>query len=74
MQGAPASIGRYQILSELGQGAIGIVYLAQDPTLKRKVAIKCMKERGGGHKVLERFQREAETSSHLRGTCHETII
>ena len=71
MQGAPGTIGRYQILSELGQGAMGIVYLAQDPTLKRKVAIKCMKDKGGQRTAMERFQREAETSSRLN---HPNVI
>lgn len=71
MQGAPGTIGRYQILSELGQGAMGVVYLAQDPTLKRKVAIKCMKDKGGQRTAMERFQREAETSSRLN---HPNVI
>ncbi len=72
MQGTPGSIGRYQILSELGQGAMGMVYLAQDPVLKRKVAIKVMKERGAENSsIMERFRREAETSSRLN---HPNVI
>jgi serine/threonine protein kinase len=34
------SIGKYQIIRELGRGATGKVYLAEDPFAKRKVAIK----------------------------------
>lgn len=71
MQSPPGTIGRYQILAELGQGAMGVVYLAMDPTLKRKVAIKCMKEKGGQKTAMERFRREAETSSRLN---HPNII
>ena len=33
-------IGRYEIVSELGRGAMGVVYLANDPHLHRQVAVK----------------------------------
>src|SRR5512145_3136574 len=34
------NIGRYEIISKLGRGGSGIVFLAKDPYIKRKVAIK----------------------------------
>ena len=62
----PESIGRYKVLELLGQGAMGAVYLAQDPLLKRRLAIKVVKDTGDQqHGALIRFQREAEISARL---------
>ncbi len=62
----PESIGRYKVLELLGQGAMGAVYLAQDPLLKRRLAIKVVKETGDQQQgALIRFQREAEISARL---------
>jgi serine/threonine-protein kinase len=33
-------VGRYRVLKQLGKGAMGVVYLADDPLLNRQVAIK----------------------------------
>jgi serine/threonine-protein kinase len=38
--GIPERIGRYELLSELGRGSMGHVYLALDPNIERKVALK----------------------------------
>ncbi|MBI3132787.1 MAG: serine/threonine protein kinase [Acidobacteria bacterium] len=72
MKPDPATVGRYQVISLLGQGAMGRVYLAQDPLLKRRVAIKVVVEGGSDQEhALERFQREAEISARLN---HPNII
>ncbi|HJV89765.1 MAG TPA: serine/threonine-protein kinase [Holophagaceae bacterium] len=72
MKPDPTTIGRYQVISLLGQGAMGRVYLAQDPLLKRRVAIKVVVEGGSDQEhALERFQREAEISARLN---HPNII
>ena len=60
------TIGRYRIDRTLGQGAMGVVYLAEDPLLKRKVAVKAVRAEGDERqRALERFQREAEISAQL---------
>jgi Protein kinase domain/PEGA domain len=66
----PRMIGRYQVLRLLGSGAMGSVVLAEDPRIKRKVAIKLMKldavkTEADHHEYLARFQREAEVSGLL---------
>ena len=36
----PAQLGRYDVVAEIGRGAMGVVYRAVDPMLERTVAIK----------------------------------
>ena len=61
----PSTIGRYKVLGTLGSGAMGTVYLAEDPLLKRGLAIKVVREGTGDAGVLQRFKREAEISARL---------
>ena len=44
MSERPLKIGKYNILSELGQGASAVVYLAEDSFNDRKVAVKVAKK------------------------------
>lgn len=68
----PVTIGRYKVLSRLGAGAMGAVYLCQDPLLKRRVAVKIvLKTRADSEAMMARFQRESEISAQLN---HPNII
>ncbi|HEU4952246.1 MAG TPA: serine/threonine-protein kinase [Holophagaceae bacterium] len=67
----PVQIGRYKILGTLGQGAMGTVHLAEDPTLKRGLAIKVVRGGRGDAEVMARFRREAEISARLN---HPNLI
>lgn len=73
MNSAPQAIGRYTVQGVLGRGAMGVVYLAMDPLLKRLVAIKTLRDMGEEDVTvtMERFHREAEISARLN---HPNII
>ena len=59
-------VGSYQILSLLGTGGMGEVYLAQDTTLERKVALKFLpQEMGQDELARKRFLREAKSAAAL---------
>ena len=72
MPALPTSIGRYQVKGVIGHGAMGMVYLAEDPLLKRRLAVKVVRAIGEERdKALERFKREAEISAQLN---HPNIV
>ncbi len=69
---APSQIGAYQILSLLGRGGMGEVWLAHDPRLSRKVAIKLLPaEFTQDAERVRRFEQEARAASALN---HPNII
>jgi formylglycine-generating enzyme required for sulfatase activity/tRNA A-37 threonylcarbamoyl transferase component Bud32 len=58
--------GHFQLVRVLGRGAQGIVYLAEDTLLHRKVALKLLSNAGlQSEAVRDRFRREAEVASRL---------
>jgi serine/threonine protein kinase len=63
-------IGRYKVVAEIGRGAMGVVYLARDPRLQRRVAIKTYRLPDGltseqKREFQERFLREAQAAACL---------
>jgi serine/threonine protein kinase len=63
-------IGRYELLRELGRGAFGIVYAANDPVLQRSVAIK-VQTRQVDDSSFEKMLKEARAAAKLR---HPNIV
>ena len=64
--------GRYRIIRRLGQGGMARVFLAQDESLHREVAIKVLSDRHSDDPhFIERFQREARAAARLN---HPNIV
>jgi serine/threonine-protein kinase len=66
------TIGSYEVQRELGQGGMGVVYLARQPALEREVVIKTLR-RGLAEdaNIEERFRREAQAAAHIH---HQNVV
>jgi len=67
-------LGRYELLGELGRGAMGIVYRARDPIIDRVVALKTIDSGRSGEAAAsftERFFQEARSAGRLN---HPNIV
>ncbi|MEM9487773.1 MAG: serine/threonine-protein kinase, partial [Myxococcota bacterium] len=62
-------IGRYELIRELGSGGMGVVFLARDIRLVRRVAIKFL--RAFGPRIKDRFLAEARATARCR---HDNIV
>jgi serine/threonine-protein kinase len=67
---SPARLGRYELVHELGKGAMGVVYRARDPRINREVALKAITlteefEAEELEQARVRFFREAEMAGRL---------
>jgi serine/threonine protein kinase len=70
------NIGRYEIVSTLGRGAMGVVYLARDPLIDRQVALKTLRvdlDAEYAAEFRERFLREAKAAGRLNHSGIVTI-
>ncbi len=60
------TLGRYQILQRIGKGGMGDVWLCEDPTLRRHVAIKTLPSHSQADREFAlRFEREAQAAAAL---------
>ncbi|MFH0844713.1 MAG: serine/threonine-protein kinase, partial [Pseudomonadota bacterium] len=69
------TLGRYEVVGELGRGAMGVVYKGEDPKIHRTVAIKTVRLSDYDDDIVgemkERFFREAESAGLL---THPNIV
>src|SRR5262249_21676169 len=72
MENGVTEVGKYRIVEQIGEGAMGVVYRALDPVLNRTVAIKVMSDAlARDDELRNRFLREAQAARSLQ---HPTVI
>ena len=65
-------VDKYEVLGELGHGAMGVVYRAHDPIINRPVALKTITTGvADDPELLQRFYREAQSAGGLQ---HPNIV
>jgi len=72
----PERLGRYEIVRQLGKGAMGVVFEGRDPNIGRRVAIKTarrdfLEKSGRADEMMARFLREARAAGSL---SHPNIV
>jgi CHASE2 domain-containing sensor protein len=73
-KGEPVRFGRFEIIGEIGSGAMGKIYEGFDPTINRRVAIKTIRTDlivGSSERMRQRFLREAQAAGALN---HPNIV
>ncbi|MGZ3422327.1 MAG: protein kinase domain-containing protein, partial [Polyangiales bacterium] len=64
--------GRYRLIKRIGEGGMGVVYLAEHEAIEKKVAIKILKEQYAQREdVVARFQQEAKSASRVK---HQGVL
>ncbi|HKF25045.1 MAG TPA: serine/threonine-protein kinase, partial [Candidatus Acidoferrum sp.] len=65
MASIPDSIGPYRVLSQVGEGSMGVVLKARDQRLNRTVALKLIRNRSGDANKRQRFWQEARAAAQV---------
>lgn len=70
----PQRFGRYEVVSELGRGAMGVVYKARDPQIDRFVAVKTISLAGQDSPELNEFRMRFMNEAQAAGRLHHAGI
>jgi serine/threonine-protein kinase len=71
----PWLLGRYEIVAELGKGAMGVVYRANDPMLNRMVAIKTINMAEAGQEGMAEYEARFYTEAKAAGSLnHQNLV
>jgi len=73
-QPATKRFGRYEVLNELGRGAMGVVYKARDPQIDRLVAVKTVSMRGHDPEAEKEFRLRFLNEAQAAGRLHHPGI
>jgi len=64
-------IGGYNVIRQIGHGGMGVVYLAEQSSVKRNVALKLLIRRDMSQKFIDRFKREGRACAQVR---HRNLV
>lgn len=67
----PQRLGRFEIEGKLGAGAMGVVYAARDPMLRRDIAVKVLAANRASENSMARAKREAQAMAQL---SHPNVV
>jgi serine/threonine-protein kinase len=70
----PERLGKYEVLSVLGKGAMGIVYKAVDPVIRRQIAIKTIRKELVAEDNVDNFEARFRNEAHAAGSLNHPGI
>lgn len=73
-QSATKRFGRYEVIGELGRGAMGVVYKARDPQIDRMVAVKTVSLRGHDTEAEKEYRARFLNEAQAAGRLHHPGI